>query len=1733
MTPYQPSGWSDEIVVSRTTGNNTDSTALTTADTLYVDWAVINNGNAATAARFYTELYVDGTLKTSWYTDPPLGVSAYASVTDYNIGSLSAGTHTLKIKTDTTGVIAESSETDNEYTKTITVTGPSQPDLAKSTDNLSNLNPHPGDVVTASLTIANQGDANAGSFHVGFYWSGSSSFSGETAFYEAPVSGCSANGTVSVNQTITINAPTVPGTYYLGYKIDDQNEVAESNENNNGVCYWTVTVSPPPNATVNATLAGWSGGTTPEQVQLTIGSQGPTAAPAGSATVTFTGVPLNTAQQVIGSHQTTQASTLNPWQARERWVDESDTYTTTSVTRTYVRKLPYASVETSFPNGSTITLGRSAVPRVVVKNDTTAQHSVTVEVRLSRTKNFGSPDYQETASSTVYASSTANVDLPSFTPAVADDYYAVYQVTTSSLTGGSATTDTGAWGSTPVLMVTVPNLPNLTPYQPSGWSDKIVVSRATGTNTDSTGLTTADTLYVDAAVVNNGTAPAMVPFITELYVDGVLKTSWTTSAPLSAGANAALSVSSIPATDPTAAAAAQLAAFNRLSYARAWAGSLSPELASFRDWTVKYFGVAKSAERTALEAEGLTLARMRRAVMRALIENDPAQALAAVVPAAVRAKLPAAIVAELESRFSGEGDLTVRIFDYKPEEIARRRRLGLSTDLVERSVQVEGSESRAFVYGRRARETTKHGIPLHGVTLEGATALHESAVRVLEPGEPFDAGRPITDLTNGTAPSAAVLAELRGQLHRFASPEQVLLTEAQFAAAEAKPGPIPAPVTGGVEQSAALSSADKTATASLPATSWTTGNKKVLIIRVDFSDLPGDPKNSSGTTIHTAAAVQNIADTQVKPYYAQSSYGLTSLTNTVTTQLYRLPRTAASYATLKNAGGTFIGNNQLFADARAAAAADYALGNYDRIIVLFSSLSSLANSQITYGGLADVGGARVWSNGEFDFRVIAHELGHTYGLYHAALWQVSDGNPISANGAVTDATEYGDDFDTMGANLANSQSTDFNPYYKNNLGWAADNQVQTVTTSGTYRLNRLDNSTGTGTLGLKIARDSTRTYWIGVRRNFTGNASMQHGAYVIWGFNSVGSGSGGGYLSALLDLNTPGTNDQDAALALGQTLTDTTGNVAIKLLSEGGTAPNEYVDVEVTVGLTPTYATFLDYNLGSLSAGTHTLKIKTDSSGVIAESNETDNEFTKTVTVLPQNTPPAISVQPADQTVSVGMNVTFLVAASGNPAPSSYQWQRRAVGTAGFVNLTEGGNYTGTATGSLTVSAVTAAMSGDQFQCVVSNGVSPNANSNVVTLTVTQAPSFTSANSATFVAGQAGSFTVTAVGSPTPAFSATGLPLWASLGATTGVLSGTPPNATGSPFTLTLTASNGVLPNATQVFMLTVQTPVIAPAITTSPQNQQVTEGGSVTFTVVASGTAPLSYQWKKGGADIAGATGSSYRIASALLADAGSYTVVVTNSVGSKTSDPAMLTVIPVGTSVTQTVVGAGYVAGGTVTISNTLTYAGTATALGWQVLPPSGWSFASDGGSAGNSKPPVGATDLLEWAWTTTPASPVTFTYTLNVPAGTTGDQTLQSLAIVRLQNVTGPLQLLVNPDPLVIGPATYHTADTDHNWRLSLLELTRVIELYNTRNGTTRTGCYAVQAGSEDGFAPEPTRTSSAAVTLASYHSADSDQNGKISLLELTRVIELYNTRSGTVRTGQYHVQTGTEDGFAPGP
>lgn len=88
-----------------------------------------------------------------------------------------------------------------------------------------------------------------------------------------------------------------------------------------------------------------------------------------------------------------------------------------------------------------------------------------------------------------------------------------------------------------------------------------------------------------------------------------------------------------------------------------------------------------------------------------------------------------------------------------------------------------------------------------------------------------------------------------------------------------------------------------------------------------------------------------------------------------------------------------------------------------------------------------------------------------------------------------------------------------------------------------------------------------------------------------------------------------------------------------------------------------------------------------------------------------------------------------------------------------------------------------------------------------------------------------------------------------------------------------------------------------APAITTQPANVTVTVGQTATFSVGASGTGPLAYQWQKNGANIAGATGSSYTTAPAVSADNGtSFRAIVSNAAGSVTSAGATLTVTAVG---------------------------------------------------------------------------------------------------------------------------------------------------------------------------------------------------------------------------------------------
>ncbi len=98
-------------------------------------------------------------------------------------------------------------------------------------------------------------------------------------------------------------------------------------------------------------------------------------------------------------------------------------------------------------------------------------------------------------------------------------------------------------------------------------------------------------------------------------------------------------------------------------------------------------------------------------------------------------------------------------------------------------------------------------------------------------------------------------------------------------------------------------------------------------------------------------------------------------------------------------------------------------------------------------------------------------------------------------------------------------------------------------------------------------------------------------------------------------------------------------------------------------------------------------------------------------------TPPAINSQPASSSVCANANTSFTVSASGT-APLTYQWQLSTTGAGGPWNIANGGVYSGAATVTLSLTGVTAGMTGYQYRCIVTGQCAPTATSNPATLTV-------------------------------------------------------------------------------------------------------------------------------------------------------------------------------------------------------------------------------------------------------------------------------------------------------------------------------------------------------------------------------------------------------------------------------
>ena len=264
---------------------------------------------------------------------------------------------------------------------------------------------------------------------------------------------------------------------------------------------------------------------------------------------------------------------------------------------------------------------------------------------------------------------------------------------------------------------------------------------------------------------------------------------------------------------------------------------------------------------------------------------------------------------------------------------------------------------------------------------------------------------------------------------------------------------------------------------------------------------------------------------------------------------------------------------------------------------------------------------------------------------------------------------------------------------------------------------------------------------------------------------------------------------------------------------------------------------------------------------------------TSPVAVLTVNIPPVINAQPQSQTVVAGADVTFNVEAAGT-GPLSYQWQFN------------GGTISDATGPALALPAVQSANAGD-YTVVVSNA-SGSVTSSVAVLTVNIAPVIAAQpQSQTVVAGADVTLNVEAGGTGPLSYQ------WQFNGATI-------PDATGPALVLaavqsanagdyTVVVSNASGSVTSSVAVLTVNIP---PVINAPPQSQTVSVGADVTFHVEAGGTGPLSYQWQFNGANTPDATGPTFALPAVQSANAGDYTVVVSNASGSVTSAAATLLV-------------------------------------------------------------------------------------------------------------------------------------------------------------------------------------------------------------------------------------------------
>jgi hypothetical protein len=324
-----------------------------------------------------------------------------------------------------------------------------------------------------------------------------------------------------------------------------------------------------------------------------------------------------------------------------------------------------------------------------------------------------------------------------------------------------------------------------------------------------------------------------------------------------------------------------------------------------------------------------------------------------------------------------------------------------------------------------------------------------------------------------------------------------------------------------------------------PLSSWTTGSKRVLVMLLNFNN------ETSPFTSTTVTNVQSLffggTGSSVARYYAEASYGLTSLSGDVV-----LLTASVAKPTTCDTGTVQTQANTL------AKAAGKDPANYQFPVWMFTS-----NSACGWAGLGYVGGGGVWINGapsgSWGLLVGAHELGHNFGVLHAHSY---DCGTVSIAPSGCSRSEYGDPFDTMG----NIRPGHFNAEFKDEFGWFPGGTVKVHGGgSATYTLGPLE-LPGQSTYAVKIPTQAgtvNRTYWVEFRGR-TGFDAGEPTTIVNGGLVRIAPSPVGG--SDLLDMTPPTTTFDDSELDVPLVFNDPEVGLTVTSVSKTATSLTIKVD---------------------------------------------------------------------------------------------------------------------------------------------------------------------------------------------------------------------------------------------------------------------------------------------------------------------------------------------------------------------------------------------------------------------------------------------------------------------------------------------------------------------------------------------------------------------------------------------